>query len=202
MPEAMLRQSPLAGLGLLGRGQAERGTAEVAMAERPFPGILDLRGDPKAAGFMAAAQKALGFALPTDGGTTAGGPERRALWLGPNEWWIVTPQVDAALAAALRETLVDEHAAVTEIGDSRTCIRVSGPRATDLIAKGCPLDLHTRSFSTGRCAQTVLAKSDVTLQRIDDEPSYDLFVLCSFADYLWRWLEDAAQEYGLAILSE
>ena len=55
MPEASLRQSPLAGQGLKGRGQPARGTAEVALAERPFPGILDLRGDPAQAGFAAAA---------------------------------------------------------------------------------------------------------------------------------------------------
>lgn len=202
MPEGMLRQSPLAGLGLKGRGQAERGTAEVAMAERPFPGILDLRGDPAQAGFAAALEVVLGFALPTEAGSVAGGPERRALWLGPNEWWIVTPQVDTALAAKLRDAVAGEHAAITEIGDSRTCIRISGARAADVIAKGCPLDLHPSVFSAGRCAQSVLAKADVTLHQLDDEPSYDLFVLCSFADYLWRWLEDASQEYGLAVLGE
>ena len=61
-----------------------------------------------------------------------------------------------------------------------------GETARNLIAKGCPLDLHPRVFAAGRCAQSVLAKADVTLHQLDEEPSYDLFVLCSFADYLWR----------------
>ena len=30
-------------------------------------------------------------------------------------------------------------------------------------------------------------------------PTYDIYVLRSFAEYLWLWLEDAAQEYGLAV---
>ena len=202
MHEGMLRQSPLAGLGLKGRGQAERGTAEVALAERPFPGILNLRGKAGDAAFARAAGQALGFALPSGAGATAGSAERRALCLGPDEWWIVTPQVDPALAEALRGALAGQHVGLTEIGDSRTCIRISGPRAADVIAKGCPLDLHPSVFAADRCAQSLLAKADVTLVQLDDEPSYDLYVLCSFADYLWRWLEDAAREYGLAVLSD
>ena len=202
MPDAVLRQSPLAGLGLKGRGQPDRGTAAVAMAERPFRGLLDLRCAQSQTGLMAALETILGFALPTGAGGTAGGPERRALCLGPNEWWIVTPESDAALAGKIRDAIAGEPAALTEIGDSRTCIHVTGPKARDLIAKGCPLDLHPRSFAAGRCAQSVLAKADVTLHQLDDEPSYDLYVLCSFSEYLWLWLEDAAQEYGLAVLSD
>jgi sarcosine oxidase subunit gamma len=34
---------------------------------------------------------------------------------------------------------------------------------------------------------------------VADTPAYDLYVHRSFADYLWRWLEDAAKEYGVAI---
>lgn len=202
MPDRLLRQSPLAGLGLKGRGQTERGPAEVALAERPFRGILDLRGEPEQAGFATAVESVLGFALPTEMGATAGAAERRALKLGPNEWWIVTPKVEDALARQLRDSLADLHVGLTEIGDSRTCIHVAGPRARDLIAKGCPLDLHPRSFGAGRCAQSLLAKAGVALHQLDEEPSYDLYVLCSFAEYLWRWLEDAAREYGLAVLRD
>ena len=42
----------------------------------------------------------------------------------------------------------------------------------------------------------------MVLHQVGQAPSYDLYVLCSFADYLWRWLEDAAGEYGLAVLAE
>ncbi|NIO38860.1 MAG: hypothetical protein GTO41_00860, partial [Burkholderiales bacterium] len=38
--------------------------------------------------------------------------------------------------------------------------------------------------------------------QVDEAPSYDIYVHRSFADYLWRWLEDAAQEYGVAIIAQ
>ncbi len=33
-------------------------------------------------------------------------------------------------------------------------------------------------------------------------PAYDVYVLNSFAEYLWLWLEDAAREYGLRVTAE
>ena len=213
MPDSLLRQSPLAHLALQGRPArvadpgADTGEAGVAMAERPFRGIIDLRGDAGDSGFLAAVERVLGAAPPSEANRALVRPEVTLLWLGPNEWWIVTPEVDEELADSLREALAGLHAAVTLVGDSRTCLRVAGPRAGDLLAKGCPLDLHPRAFAAGHCAQSLLAKAGVLIHRLeegsdgggDGAPVYELYVLRSFADYLWRWLEDAAAEYGLAV---
>ena len=81
-----------------------------------------------------------------------------------------------------------------------------GQGSHDVIAVGCPLELHPRNFTAGQCAQSHCAKALMTLHQLaDDEaaggPVYDLYVLNSFADYLWRWLEDAAREYGVAVVA-
>jgi len=111
------------------------------------------------------------------------------------------PGAEAQLAAKLRAALDGQHAAITEVGESLCCIAVAGPRARDLIAKGCPLDLHPRAFGGVRhCAQSHLAKAAVTLHQVGEQPAYDLYVRRSFSDYLWRWLEDAAREYGVAVV--
>ena len=34
----------------------------------------------------------------------------------------------------------------------------------------------------------------------EDGPAFDIYVLRSFSEYLWCWLEDAAREYGLAVV--
>ena len=34
-----------------------------------------------------------------------------------------------------------------------------------------------------------------------DDPHYEVYVTISFADYLWNWLERAADEYGLAVIA-
>ena len=77
---------------------------------------------------------------------------------------------------------------------------MSGPSARDVLAKGCPLDLHPAVFGPGDCAQTLLAKANVTLRCVDDSPRFELIVRRSFAEYAALWLHDAAMEYGCAVL--
>jgi sarcosine oxidase subunit gamma len=195
-----LRQSALAHLGLVARAQPGRGEAAVAMAERPPLSIVDLRIRGAETAALAAVEVTLGFALPLEANRAAGTEDAAAFWLGPDEWWVVVSAEVPAVDDRLAEALAGHSAAVTDLSESRACIRVSGPSARDLLAKGCPLDLHPRGFSPGRCAQSHLAKAQVVLHQVSDEPAFDLYVLRSFADYLWAWLEDAAREYGLAIV--
>ena len=210
MVEAYLRQSALAHLGLDGRAQASRGAAGVALAERPHRAMVNLRLDPSDETAMNAFAEAFGFALPVQPNTSAGNGETSALWLGPDEWWLVVPgpepMAGRELAEKLRAALADGFAAVTEVGESRTCIRIAGPKARALLQKGCPLDLHPRAFGAGACAQTLLAKATVTIhlsadESVADGPVFEVYVLRSFADYLWIWLEDAGREYGVTVIA-
>ncbi len=209
MVEAYLRQSALAHLGLEGRGAAARGAAGIAMGERPHRGMVNLRLDPGNAEAMAAFESAFGFALPA-ANTSAGDADTIALWLGPDEWWLVVPgpepEAGPELAEQLRAALTDHFATVTEVGESRTCIRIAGPKARALLQKGCPLDLHPRAFAAGACAQTILAKATVAIHLVADEsvaegPVFEVYVLRSFAEYLWAWLEDAGREYGIQVVT-
>ncbi|HWT96564.1 MAG TPA: hypothetical protein VN229_03085, partial [Terriglobales bacterium] len=65
-------------------------------------------------------------------------------------------------------------------------------------ARGISLDLHPRVFGPGQCAQTGMAKANILLHQLDDKPSYDIYVLKSFSDYLFRWSEQIAKDFGLA----
>ena len=76
---------------------------------------------------------------------------------------------------------------------------MAGAYARDVLAKGCPLDLHPREFKPGDCAQSHYAKASVLLYQADDAPTYHLTVARSFAEYLWLRLEDAGLEYGCAV---
>ncbi len=200
MRDIMVRQGGLAGLGLGVRAQKGRGEAGVVMAERPFRTILNLRGDVADKAFGDAIESVIGVGPPETPNTAAGKSGRTVLWLGPDEWWLVSTKPDVRLADRLRKALGDQHAAVTEVGEGRTCIEIAGPNARDVLAKACPLDLHPRVFSAGQCAQSHFAKAGGLIHQVSEEPAYDLYVLRSFAEYLWRWLEDAAQEYGVAVV--
>jgi len=199
MVELALRRSPLAHLGLKARAVADAGAAGVRMSEAPRRVLLELRGDPGNEDFMAAVEDATGLAPPTASPDSASKGERGALWLGPDRWLIVAPGEDDGLADTLRQALADIHHAVTEISDSFAAIRLAGPTARDVLAKGCTLDLHPRAFAPGHVAQSTLAKAQVILHQPKDGV-FEIFTRRSFAEYLWAWLEDAGLEYGVAVV--
>ncbi|WP_340117150.1 sarcosine oxidase subunit gamma family protein [Pelagibius sp. 7325] len=210
MIEPYLRQSALDHLGLAGRTIDAAGDIAVRLAEKPLPAAVNLRGDAGDPAFVAALRDALGVEPPTAPNTTATGGSVTLLWLGPDEWLAVehaaTPEAEMRLASKLRNALGDLHAAVTEVGEQYACIHIAGNHARDVIAKGCPLDLHPRVFGgTGHCAQSHLSKASIILHQVDDRgadgAAYDLYVRRSFSDYLWHWLESAAREYGLAVVA-
>jgi sarcosine oxidase subunit gamma len=153
---------------------------------------------------MAAVGRTLDLLLPTEPNTTADRGDLTALWLGPDAWLLTCPPGDfAALTGSLRAALADVHAAITDVSDGRVALRLAGPNARDVLAKGCPLDLHPRAFATGSCAQSLLAKASVLIHLPNDDaqrgPTFDLYVARSFAHYLFAWLEDAGREYGVQV---
>ena len=169
---------------------------EVTLRERPFLGYLNLRGNSADSAFADAAAKALGVALPQTPNTTEGHDDLAVFWLGPDEWLLVTePDAQLELAQRLEATFEGQHVAVTDVTGSQCAITVTGPHARDLLAKGCGLDLHPRSFGPGRCAQTLLAKSSVLICHWDESPAFEVFVRRSFADHLWNWLRAAARSF-------
>ena len=201
MPETVLPQTAPGRTALEPRHLRPRG---VRLCERQHLGKIDLRGDPHDRAFMAAVGRVLDLLLPSEPCTSAAKAQIAALWLGPDEWLVTCPAHDVPrLLGALREALADVHAAITDVTDGRVAFRLAGPSARDVLAKGCPLDLHPRAFPPGSCAQSLLAKAAVLIHLLDDDrergASFDIYVARSFAHYLWTWLEDASREYGVAI---
>jgi sarcosine oxidase subunit gamma len=198
MYDPVRQESPLA------RFEAEAGDRPrpeapgVRLFERPFRGHVNLRGNTGDAVFLNAVAGVLGFGLPVAPNTFFEDASLTALWLGPDEWLIVTPPGgESTIAFALKDALGGTFSSVTDVTGGQTVVRISGPRARDVLAKGCTLDLHPREFGPGRCAQTLLAKAMVTVMQVDDSPAFDLIVRRTFADYLAHWLRDAAAEFGL-----
>lgn len=207
MADAVPRLGPLDHLGLAARAGAGPSAAGLWLAERRFLAKLNLRGDPGSPGFMGAAASALaGCRPPVVPNTAARAQGIALLWLGPDEWLVVAPAgTESALEARLADQVAPHGGCVTDVSETRATIVVSGPNARDVLAKGCPLDLHPRAFAPGACAQSLVAKAGVILYRADagapgEHARFELHVLRSFADYLWRFLEDAGQEYGVAVV--
>jgi sarcosine oxidase subunit gamma len=119
------------------------------------------------------------------------------LWLGPDEWLLVGPPGGARdVENRIRTAAGDEPVAVTDVSAQRTTLLVTGPRARDVLAHGCALDLHPRVFGPGRCAQTTLGRTQIVLVARDEtRAGFWVLVRSSFAGYLAEWILDAATEY-------
>ncbi|MEM7122012.1 MAG: sarcosine oxidase subunit gamma family protein [Pseudomonadota bacterium] len=195
MVESYLRQSPLAHLGLDARVVAEPGEARLWLTERRYLTKINVRGQ----AIEKEVKKATGLDLPLTPNTTSQGNGLTGLWLGPDEWLIVGPP---GAERALVEALDGAARAVIDVSEGRTVIRLAGPMARDVLAMGCPLDLHPSVFTAGQCAQSHLARTTIILDQVDNAPVYDVYVERSQADYLWTWFERAGEAYGVAIVAE
>lgn len=203
MAKDYLRQSALAHLHLEMLGVDDPGAAGVVLCERPFKGQLALRGNSADHKFVEGVQGVLRTGVPLDPNTAVVAGSITVLWLGPDEWLVVTPDgQEADLVKRINDALAGQHFAVSDVSDSRAIIGLTGIHARDVLMKGCSLDLHPRVFNAGNCAQSSLARCHMLLHQIDERPIYDVYVHRSFSDYAWRWLEDAAREYGVAIINQ
>ncbi|MFF4585487.1 sarcosine oxidase subunit gamma [Streptomyces sp. NPDC001388] len=172
----------------------------VRLAELPFLAQLDVRLDAKGPAADAVGV-ALGLPLPLEPDTVVRTRDLTALRLGPDEWLLVgRPGTQRDLESRIRAAAGDEHVSVTDVSAQRTTLLVAGPRARDLLAHGCPLDLHPRAFGPGRCAQTTLGRTQIVLVA-RDEPGGGFWVLVrsSFAGHLADWLLDAGTEYSAPV---
>lgn len=176
---------------------ASAGRAEaVQIRERPLSSCIDLRLDARNAAARQAVADALGAALPGPNAWVAAA-DTHILWQAHDEWLLIGADGAQAIAAfRLRSALGGMHYALTDVSDLRAAFELRGPRARDVLQKGCAVDLHPRAFNAGSCVSTALARVRVTLRQMDAAPPYEVLVERSFAGYLWDWFTDAAAEYA------
>lgn len=195
MSERISKQSPLWHVNARPDPAIAPATA-IRYFENGLLGHINLRGDPADARLAAAAERALGTALPTGANTTRVAGDIVVYWLGPDEWLAVTPgEREQEIVDALGAALDGVHSSVTPVTGGQTILVLRGTHVRDLLAKGCPFDLHAPAFRAGACAQTHLAKAGVLLRPLGED-GIEIVVRRSFADYLYKWLETAAAEYG------
>lgn len=149
-----------------------------------------LQGGPAA---RAAAGAAFGVPLPEKPCSAHAAERRAALWLGPDEHLLMAPAGDAQIVASeLSAALAGSAHSFVDISQRHVALQVSGPRASEILSSGCPLDLDPAEFPPNMCTRTLLGKADIILWRRSAE-EYHLEVWRSFSDYVTGWLREAAQ---------
>ena len=134
-----------------------------------------------------------GVNWPIAPNTTAAGEGVKVLWLGPSEWVIEhlpATEVIARAARACGDTL--HH--VAEVSEGRVVFELEGPKAREVLSKGCSLDLHPRVFGAGQCAQTLLHHANILLEASGSD-RFRFYTDRSLAGWMSAWLADATLEY-------
>jgi sarcosine oxidase subunit gamma len=169
----------------------------LTVTKRPGLAVLSLIASKgQAAALSQRILESHGILLPT-GPRAVGGTNLSAIGIGPGRWLIVG-EASEALCRSIAADL-DGIAAVADLSDALPVLRLSGPKAREVLAKGLPIDLHPRSFGPGSTASSVAALIPIHLWQIDDAPTYDVAVPRSLAGSFAEWLVESAAEFGMAV---
>ena len=169
-----------------------------SMKEKTPVTKINLRGNLENKEFASKVEKILGMILPKEACSTSSNEKITSLWLGPNEWLLVSNDEipKETNTYELEQVLFDNInkanlGAITNVTDHFTIFKLSGSNIFEVLSKGCPFDFSSDDFGDNKVVQTILNHVDVTIHRRSENDG-DLYVRRSFAGYLWNWLKDSA----------
>ena len=167
----------------------------IKIQELPFINKINLRIDSNNKDQLTSFCKILDILLPTKSNTFAINEKIKVIWLGPNEWLIVSEK-NNDLYIKLKNKMGDKEASVTDVSENRTIIRISGIKIFTLLSKFLVLDLEKNLSSESSCAQTFFIKVPLLLVRNnnnDEIPEIDIFVNRSHANYIYNLIIDGTK---------
>jgi sarcosine oxidase subunit gamma len=198
---SLVALSALDGIAVPGRIGRSAGVAGVTISERTDLGLATVmvrKG--RQADLAAAAERTYGVALPS-GSRLATGPKVGFIGTGPGQWFAVSESLrNGELGRDLGEKFAG-LASISDQSDGRAVVRISGPKARDVLAKGLPIDLDPRVFKPGDAATSLVSYIGVQLWQVDETPTYDIAVFRGFAESFWGWLTASAAEFGAVVAS-
>jgi sarcosine oxidase subunit gamma len=191
----VLQRSTAAGVGRAATAVPNR---SLVAGWRDGLSVLNLRGNAEDGAFREAIARALGIELPLGPCTSSADDALRLVWAGPDDWFVIGAKGQAdALSERLRRALAGQHHALTDVSSGYTVLHLSGPPVRDVLAQGCPLDLHPRVIRPGMAAGSHFFKASLWLWQTDPAPTFEALVRRSFMGYVQLMLERTSSECGL-----
>jgi len=118
--------------------------------------------------------------IPRKIGASQGG----IMCLGPDEWYCRNQ------AGATIPTGEGLPVAITDVSERSICLIIEGPRASEILMSGCPLDLG--QFAVGRATRTMYETVEIIIMR-EAEDRFHVEVWRSFSAWLWIAMTTAAR---------
>ncbi len=174
-------------------------SARPLLARQTTVGLLNLRGNAADTAWVAAVEGAMDAKLALSACTTQEHAGVRTIWAGPDEWLVIVPQgQETALASKLRGALASTHHAITDVSSGFFLVDLKGQQARDVLAQGCPMDLHPRAFTFGRAVGTHFYKVGLSLWLTGEPDGLQMLVRRSFIDHFWQLIDHASAGCGRA----
>ena len=178
MPEIIARMSPLADVAVQGRFGADKGAPGIELSVRHPETIVAVIARKGRA-------KALAEALKSWRGADV-------QWAGADQYYVLGMDF-----AKVKEEL-GKLASCSDQSHGRVIIRIEGPKARQVLAKGTPVDLHASVFPVGQCAVTQMAHVGVHISH-PAKDAFELSVFRGFSESFWEWLTEQAEEFGYQV---
>ncbi len=180
------------------------GTAQLSLQRVAVTTVWNLQGAADHAAFVQQVRAIWGVdAMPNPHRvvTSAG---HKMLGVGPKSWLVFSHGLPGAAPSSVafsqtRDQLNQAGGALFDVSASRVGWTLRGPRALDVLASGCPLDLNGNAFAPHSCAQSLFGHVAALYHRHADG-DFTLYVARSFADDIWATLCATAAQYGYEVL--
>ena len=193
------RRSPLDGVAATGRIGRAIGVAGVRIREiKGAAGLAIVARKGRSTDVAAVLSRHLGSPV-LDAARRTAGNGLAISGMGPGQWLAMAQSTGAGTRFDALRADLDGLAAVTDQGDGRVILDVSGPRARDALAKGIAVDLDPGVFKVGDLAQTSASHIGLQIALNDAAPTFEIVSARSTAGSLWAWLTASAAEYGIDV---
>lgn len=175
----------------------QKGSYEAPLSTgQTLTAIVNLRGDASNLEFLRAVTKALDIGLPTDPCTTVIKGDLRAVWVGPDDWFLIGMSGQSTqMIAKLRSCLAAQLCAITDVSSGYFVVSLSGSQARTVLQQGCPIDLHPRTFGAGKAVGSQFFKVGIHLW-LAREAHFEMLVRRSFIDHFWQLIGQCTRFCG------
>lgn len=151
-------------------------------------GMISLRAKPDVKELAKAVKAAVGTKLPAQRRIEIAG-DKACGWMSPDEYLLVLPYAETGAAmAAIASAMGESHHLAAVVSDARAVFRIEGPRAAQVLAKLCPVDLET--LAEGELRRTRAAQVAAAFWK--DGDGYTLVCFRSVAAYVMGLLSHSA----------
>ena len=153
-------------------------------------GLLLLRGRSSDFDFISSVEAITDCTLPTEPFSSSARSDNHILWLSPDKWLLVTDlKKVGSIQEALRTSLKNSHAAITDISDGMVSIQVAGPGARELMMRCGTLDFNSGSFTLGKVMRAGFVDTTAIYYLLTSEPPcFNLYVPRSYGNYALEFI--------------